>query len=74
MNILSSLADARKLMIIDYEFVGWQPRAFDIANYFNETMFINSYPYKNGVGFCLENFITDDEQKFFINQYLTWYY
>lgn len=42
-NILSSLEDAENIMLIDLEYVGWQPRAFDLANYFNETVVDNSY-------------------------------
>ena len=37
--------DNRKLMIIDYEYAGWNPMAMDLANYLNETMLDNSYPY-----------------------------
>jgi thiamine kinase-like enzyme len=37
--------DNSKLMIIDYEYSGWNPMAMDLANYFNETMLDNSYPY-----------------------------
>lgn len=36
-------------MLIDFEYVGLNPRAFDLANYLNETALDNAYPLKNGI-------------------------
>jgi len=47
--------DNRKLMIIDYEYSGWNPMAMDLANYVNETMLDNSYPFENGIAWYLDN-------------------
>lgn len=60
-NILSSLEDSTKIILIDFEYVGWAPRAMDIANYCNETMLENAYPLKNGIKYYLQNFIKDSE-------------
>lgn len=57
-----SLENSENLTIIDYEEVGWQPRAFDFAVYFNETMIDNAYPLKNGIKCYLNNFINKEEQ------------
>ena len=73
-NILSSLEDSTKIILIDFEYVGWAPRAMDLANYCNETMFENAYPLKNGIAAYLRNFIKDYEQEYLIRQYLTRYY
>jgi thiamine kinase-like enzyme len=32
------LDDLRVLKLIDFEYVGWNPRAMDLAGYFNEMM------------------------------------
>ncbi len=61
-NILASYECPHKdLYIIDYEYAGWQPRAMDLANYFNETVFDNAYPFGSGVGCFMDNMITDSE-------------
>jgi thiamine kinase-like enzyme len=61
-NILASLANPSKdFFIIDYEYAEWQPRAMDIANYFNETVFDNSYSFGSGVGSFMDNMITASE-------------
>jgi thiamine kinase-like enzyme len=55
------LENAEEIILIDYEYTGWAPRAMDLANYFNETMLDNAYPMKNGIGLYLNNFIKDHE-------------
>lgn len=60
-NILSSLEDNTNIILIDFEYVGWAPRAYDLANYCNETMLENAYPLKNGIKYYLRNFIKDEE-------------
>ena len=48
-NLLASLEDNTNLMLIDYEYTFWNPRAMDLANYFNETTLDNAYPLGNGM-------------------------
>lgn len=43
-NVLINNLDGRKLLLIDYEYAGWNPMAFDLAAYLNETMLNNSHP------------------------------
>jgi thiamine kinase-like enzyme len=45
-------------MIIDYEYAGWNPMAMDLANYLNETMLENSYPFLNGIKWYINNCMT----------------
>ena len=61
-------------MLIDYEYVGWEPRAFDLANYINESMLDNAYPMKNGIALYLDNFMNDREQEILFKEYLTRFY
>lgn len=56
-NILASLYDLTKIIFIDFEYTAWNPRAMDLANYFNETMLDNAHPVGNGIKFYIENFI-----------------
>lgn len=37
-NILMSLTDSNHLLLIDYEYAGWNPMVSDLANYVTETM------------------------------------
>jgi choline/ethanolamine kinase len=73
-NILASLANATRVIFIDFEYTGWNPRAMDLANYFNETMLDNAYPLENGIKVYLENFISDREQEQVITRYLSHYH
>jgi thiamine kinase-like enzyme len=41
--------DNHELLLIDYEYAGWNPMAMDLANYLNETMLDNAYPFRNGI-------------------------
>lgn len=60
-NILMHREDNERLMVIDYEYGGWNPMAMDLANYLNETMLDNSYPCENGITVYLSNCMTDQE-------------
>jgi thiamine kinase-like enzyme len=60
-NILASLYDLTQIIFIDFEYTGWNPRAMDLANYFNETMLDNAHPVDNGIKFYIGNFIKDHE-------------
>jgi thiamine kinase-like enzyme len=62
--------DATKIMLIDYEYCGWQPRAFDLANYLNEVAFDNTYPYNKGIALYPQNLMGEAEVRDFLTQYL----
>ena len=69
-NILAMRRDATKTMLIDFEYCGWQPRAFDLANYLNEVAFDNVYPYKKGIALYTQNLMGEAEIRDFLTQYL----
>jgi len=46
------------LLLIDYEYGGWNPMAMDLAMYTCETMLDNGYPEKNGISWYLDNCMT----------------
>ena len=62
------------VIFIDFEYTAWNPRAMDIANYFNETMLDNAHPVGSGIKFYLQNFINKQEQDNLIQIYLDQYY
>jgi len=68
-----SLEDNRSLMIIDYEYAGWNPMAMDLANYINETMLDNAYPQGNGIAWYLDNCMAQPEIEHMVSQYLLVY-
>lgn len=65
-NILAMRRDATKIMLIDYEYCGWQPRAFDLANYLNEVAFDNVYPYNKGIALYPQNLMGEAEVRDFL--------
>ena len=73
-NILSSLEDSTQLLIIDFEYIGWCPRGFDLANFICETMLENAYPLKNGIKYYLNNMMNDQEIEFLVKKYLERHY
>lgn len=73
-NILMKLDNNRDLLIIDYEYAGWNPMAMDLANYLNESMLDNSYPAGNGIGWYIENCMTTGELREMTQAYLTTYF
>lgn len=73
-NILMSLPDNRDLILIDFEYAGWNPMAMDIAVYINETMNDNSFPGRNGIKWYTDNIMSDYEQDLLINTYLARYF
>ena len=46
----------------------------DLANYFNETVFDNAFPFDSGVAYIGENFVTEDEIELMIECYLSHYF
>lgn len=62
------------MLLIDYEYAGWNPMAMDLANWINETMLDNSYPEKNGIAWYTQNIMDTDEVRMMIETYLGSYY
>jgi thiamine kinase-like enzyme len=69
-----NLVNNRELLVIDYEYAGWNPMAMDLANYLNETMLDNSYPGKNGIAWYTENCMSMAELQEMSANYLTCYF
>ena len=65
--------DNTKLTLIDYEYAGWNPMAFDLANYLNECSLDNIHPSKSGIA-AVPNDMTDNERADFLKYYLKLYY
>mmetsp|Transcript_6170 Transcript_6170/g.9958 ORF Transcript_6170/g.9958 Transcript_6170/m.9958 type:complete len:158 (-) Transcript_6170:102-575(-) len=64
----------RQLLVIDYEYAGWNPMAMDVANFLNETMLDNAYPLKNGVNWYIDNILETHEVEMISKRYLECYY
>jgi len=62
-NILASLADNEQIILIDYEYGGWNPMAIDLANYFNECTCDNAHPKGVGIKYYLSNFPSAAERE-----------
>lgn len=73
-NILMGLSDNQELMLIDYEYAGWNPMAFDLANYVNETMLDNAYPEKDGIAWYVDNCMSHSEIRDMSARYLQVYF
>ena len=52
-----------EIVLIDYEYGGWNVFVWDIANYFNEMVLDNAHPKGNGVKVYLSNFPNKDERE-----------
>ena len=68
-NILSSLEDATRLTLIDYEYGNWNPQAYDLACYLNEMVCDNAHPHGCGVKHYMRNFPSNAE----IERMTAWY-
>ena len=73
-NILMNLSDNRNLMLIDYEYAGWNPMAMDLANYISETILENAYPYGTGINWYLDNIMQQSELESMIKTYMNKYF
>ena len=73
-NIMMSMRNNLDLILIDFEYAGWNPMAMDVACYINETMNDNSYPGDNGIKWYLTNLMTVQEQEEFIKTFLKHYF
>ena len=61
LNIMCRHEDNTQIVLIDFEYGGWNPMAMDLANYINETMLDNAYPKTFGKGFYESNAMTKRE-------------
>ena len=73
-KVLMERLNNENMLLIDYEYGGWNPMAMDLANYINETMLDNGYPEKNGIAWYLNNCMTKSEVKDMSETYLTCYF
>ena len=61
----------KSLILIDYEFVGWQPRAMDLAGYVMETVIDNDCKEEpSGIGYSPENLMGKKEIEGLCKKYL----
>ena len=70
-NILSSLEDATKILLIDYEYGNWNPRFFDLAIYINEHICENVYSKGTGIAYYMANWPSDGEIEHLVRAYFT---
>ena len=69
-----NLRDNRNLMLIDYEYAGWNPMGMDLANYINETILENAFPLDNGINWYLDNCMELPEIEKMVKEYMGTYY
>lgn len=69
-NCLIKNADQQQLVLIDYEYGGWNPVAMDIANAFNEMTLDNNHAIAPGIKLYVENFPSKEERHFVYRTYL----
>lgn len=55
-NLMMINGENEKIVMIDYEYGGWNPFAFDIANYISELSLDNAHPQGNGCKVYPSNF------------------
>ena len=67
-NILMSHADNLKVVLIDFEYAGWNPRAYDIAHYINECAVDLVHPGPTGIKYY-NNLPTIEERESLIRYY-----
>merc|ERR1712060_1010502 len=60
-NILASLADATKIVLIDYEYGMWNPMYYDLGNYLNEWICDNAHPRDPGIHYYFDNWPAESE-------------
>lgn len=62
-NVLVKLEDNEDMMLIDFEYAGWNPAAYDLANFINEMTFDNNHPKEHGIKLYKSNFPSEDERR-----------
>ena len=60
-NILVFNENNELITLIDFEYGGWNPIAYDLANYLNEMCTDNAHPTAPGIKLYLSNFPTQEE-------------
>ena len=73
-NIMTNLMDNQNVMVIDFEYAGWNPMCMDIAHYINETTIDNSYPGLNGIQLYPDNLMSEYEIELISKKYLEFYF
>jgi len=73
-NILTRSGKEEEIVLIDFEYGGWNPFVFDIANYISELVLDNAHPEGNGVKVYPSNFPDKDEIKGLCRMFFNAYY
>ena len=71
---MTSLSDNEKVILIDYEYAGWNPYAYDIANYLDSCMLDHTYSKGVGIKNYYSNFPTAPEREILYKTYLEHYF
>ena len=75
LNLLIKRSDNTQLILIDYEYCGWNPMAMDLANYMLECMFDNTaFPEDTGTRLYGSNCMTLPEIESMTTTYMTRYF
>lgn len=64
------MEDNENMMLIDFEYAGWNPAAYDLANFINEMAFDNNHPKDHGIKLYKNNFPGEDERKNLAKMYM----
>ena len=70
-NMLASLEDNNRLILIDFEYAWWNPRFFDLGNYINEFVSDYTHPIAPGIHFYWSNMATNEEIESIVREYWT---
>ena len=62
-NALVTLKDNSKLILIDYEYCGWNPPAFDLAAFMTAMAVDQNCPYATGIKIYNENFPEEEDER-----------
>ena len=73
-NLLMGRSHNQHLLLIDYEYTGWNPMAMDLANWVNECMLDNAYPYGTGSYSYVENKMDIEEIENMAKIYMRTYF
>lgn len=71
---LNFILSNERILLIDYEYSDWSPMAWDLANYFIETMLDNSQPESKGDYIRFDNMMTRKELNNMATRYLQKFY
>ena len=64
-----SIENNENLIVIDYEYAGWNPIAYDIANFINECVVDLAHPGPTGIKYYYNNFPDSTERETLCKQY-----